>query len=124
MNKKIKNIIFNLVGAISLLIGIIGIFLPLLPTTPFLLLSAFLFSKGSNKFHSWLINHKYLGKPIKDWEKNKSISVQSKLLATATFVFSGLILFLKPKITIPLKMFFLIFAIFVLSYIWSRPRSK
>jgi uncharacterized protein len=45
-------------GCISLSLGIVGIFLPLLPTTPFLLLSAYCFLKSSKKMYSWLINHK------------------------------------------------------------------
>ncbi|MDR2823760.1 MAG: YbaN family protein, partial [Prevotellaceae bacterium] len=49
-------------GVISLAWGVLGIFLPLLPTTPFLLLSAFLFARSSEKLHSWLLNHKILGK--------------------------------------------------------------
>ncbi|MDR2840025.1 MAG: YbaN family protein, partial [Paludibacter sp.] len=54
-------LLFIILGLISLALGIIGIFLPLLPTTPFLLLSAALFARGSQRLYNWLINHRVLG---------------------------------------------------------------
>ena len=68
-------------GLISLSLGIIGIFLPLLPTTPFLLLSAFLFAKSSEKLYNWLLSHKILGSIITNFRDNKSISLKAKILS-------------------------------------------
>ncbi len=68
-------------GWLSLILGIIGIFLPLLPTTPFLLLSASLFAKSSKKFYNWLINHKYLGCYIRQFIEDKSISLRTKIIS-------------------------------------------
>ncbi|MBN1462557.1 MAG: YbaN family protein [Paludibacteraceae bacterium] len=68
-------------GCLSLILGIIGIFLPLLPTTPFLLLSASLFAKSSKKFYNWLINHKYLGSYIRQFKEDKSISLHTKIIS-------------------------------------------
>lgn len=68
-------------GWLSLILGIIGIFLPLLPTTPFLLLSASLFAKSSKKFYNWLINHKYLGSYIRQFKEDKSISLRTKIIS-------------------------------------------
>ena len=64
---KLKKTITIILGFISIFLGVIGILLPILPTTPFILLSGYLFSKSSTKFHNWLINHKYLGKYIKNY---------------------------------------------------------
>jgi len=84
----------------SLIVGVIGIFVPLLPTTPFLILAAFCFDKSSKKFHSWLLNHKYLGPPIQDWQKKHVIRVPYKLLATFIMLVSWIVV--MQKTTVPL----------------------
>lgn len=68
-------------GLISLSLGILGVLLPLLPTTPFVLLSAGLFAKGSTRLHHWLLNHKMFGKLIKDFHENKTIPLHAKIIA-------------------------------------------
>lgn len=68
-------------GGISLILAIAGIFLPLLPTTPFLLLSAFLFAKSSDKLYNWLLEHKYFGSYIQDFRIHKSISIKAKAIS-------------------------------------------
>ncbi len=65
-------------GITALAIGVLGIFLPLLPTTPFLLLAAFCFSRGSRRLHNWLLNHKLLGPPIRDWNRWGAIAPGAK----------------------------------------------
>ncbi|MCS7486510.1 MULTISPECIES: YbaN family protein [Marinomonas] len=68
-----KRILYLLLGWFSLISGIIGIFLPLLPTTPFVLLAAWCFSKSSKRFHSWLLNHKFFGPIVHDWQSSDGI---------------------------------------------------
>lgn len=68
-------------GITFLVVGIIGVFLPLLPTTPFLLLAAVCFSRSSSKFHNWLLSHKHFGPPIKDWNEHGVIGKRAKFLA-------------------------------------------
>lgn len=68
-------------GALSLVLGIIGIFLPLLPTTPFILLAAACFARGSEKFHHWLITHERFGPLVRDWQAHRSIPFRAKCLA-------------------------------------------
>jgi uncharacterized membrane protein YbaN (DUF454 family) len=72
-------ILYTILGLISLILGIIGIFLPVLPTTPFLLLSAGLFFRGSEKLYNWLMNHKHLGPYIRNFRENKSIPLRAKI---------------------------------------------
>lgn len=86
MNKIIKqpkNLIIKyllaFLGLISLILGVLGIFIPILPTTPFLLLSAALFMKSSTRLYNWLMNHKYLGKHLQNYINHKTISFRSKI---------------------------------------------
>lgn len=76
----IKKYIFITIGFISLGLGIIGIVLPVLPTTPFLLLSAYLFSKSSEKFYNFLITNKVFGKYIRDYREKKGITLKNKII--------------------------------------------
>ncbi len=73
--------IYSLLGILSLALGILGIFLPLLPTTPFLLLSATLFAKSSERLYNWLLNHKIFGKIIRTYREGKPIPLKIKLTA-------------------------------------------
>jgi uncharacterized protein len=68
-------------GTISLMLGVLGIPLPLLPTTPFLLLSAWCYARSSRKFYFWLMNHKYLGEHLRLYRLNKGIRLKIKVTA-------------------------------------------
>lgn len=73
--------LFIIFGVISLALGVVGIFLPLLPTTPFLLLSATLFMHSSPRMYLWLINNRYLGEYIRNYRENKAIPLHAKISA-------------------------------------------
>lgn len=82
MNKIKKYLLISL-GFIFLGLGILGIFLPLIPTTPFVLLSVSCFYKSSQRFHSWLLNHKVFGKIIRNY-KEKKIEPKTKWFTLIT----------------------------------------
>ena len=88
----IKKYLFIGLGSFFVCLGFIGIIIPGIPTTPFLLLSAWFFSKSSSFLENWLINHKLFGPLIRDWNEHKSISRKSKIVAVIiiipTFAFS------------------------------------
>ena len=75
-----KKAIFVAAGTISLGLGILGVFLPVLPTTPFLLLSAACYYKGSERLHRWLLNNKWFGSYIRNYKEGKGISQMGKTL--------------------------------------------
>lgn len=66
-------LLFALLGSISLGLGVLGAFLPVLPTTPFVLLSAFLFGKSSPRVHRWLVHHPWFGGMIRDWQAHRGL---------------------------------------------------
>ena len=75
--------ILTILGLISLGLGILGAFLPVLPTTPLLLLSAALFLRGNRRLYDWLMNHPKLGVYISNFMKHKAIPLRVKIVAVA-----------------------------------------
>jgi len=76
-----------------LALALIGIFLPGLPTVPFLLLTAWFASRGSERLHKWLYDHPHIGKLLIDWETKKAISRSSKLVAVLMLIISWMIMY-------------------------------
>lgn len=120
MLKKTGKLFYVLLGFLTLLLGVLGIFLPILPTTPFLLLSAFLFSKGSDRLHKWLLGLPKIGHIIKNWEDHKVISPRAKTMATLliTTLFSYTLIFVKVALWI--KIIVSISGICVIAFILTR----
>lgn len=78
--------LYFLLGLIAVMLGIIGAFLPLMPTTIFLILAAFCFSRSSERLQAWLHGHPRFGPPILDWEREGAISRRSKIAACCGMV--------------------------------------
>lgn len=96
---KSKKILFVVLGFLSLGLGILGIFIPVLPTTPFLLLSAYLFAKSSEKLYNWLLSTKNFGKIIKDYRERKGVSLGIKIYSLSLLwltILASVIFFLSP----------------------------
>jgi len=70
-------------GTIALALGIVGIFLPGLPTTPFLLLSAWCYARSSPRLYTWLMQHPVLGTYIRDYLERRGVPLRAKILALA-----------------------------------------
>ena len=75
-------------GSVALALGVAGIFLPVLPTTPFILLAASCYAKGSPRFHGWLLRHRLFGPLVKDWQTHRSIPLRIKWLAIGSMAVS------------------------------------
>lgn len=73
---------------LSFVIGFIGAFLPILPTTPFLILAAFLFSKSSPRFHTWIMGLPVAGDAVRDWQRNRVINLRAKFLCGSMILLS------------------------------------
>jgi len=82
-----------------LALGVIGVVLPGLPTTPFILLAAWAAARGSKRLHDWLHAHRSFGPMIRDWEANGAVSRRAKWAATITMIVCAVIMFATaPKI--------------------------
>ncbi|WP_431102496.1 YbaN family protein [Roseateles noduli] len=78
-------------GALSLVLGVIGIFLPLLPTTPFVLLAAFCFARGSARCEAWLVDHPRFGPMIVQWRATRAVPLRAKQAAWVMMTISSII---------------------------------
>jgi len=75
-----------LIGLVALALGAIGIALPLLPTTPFVLLAAFAFAQSSAKLHQWLLDHNVFGPLIDNWHRYGAISRRAKVVSVVSMI--------------------------------------
>lgn len=73
-----------LLGSVSVALGVVGIFVPGLPTTPFLLIAAACYVRSSERLYHWLLNHKVLGKFVRDYQRDKAMPLRSKIVALAS----------------------------------------
>ena len=88
-----------IIGSFFTGLGILGIFLPLLPTTPFLLLAAACYIRSSERFYNWLMNNKWLGRYIKNYLEGKGVSLNSKILSISLLLITiGYSVFFVVKI--------------------------
>jgi hypothetical protein len=78
--QKLKRKLLIIAGTLSTGIGIVGIFVPILPTTPFLLLAATCYARSSRRLYDWLLNNRYLGGYIKNYIQKKGVPLKIKVL--------------------------------------------
>lgn len=97
-------IMLIVLGSIALVLGIIGIFLPLLPTTPFLLLAAALYFRSSPRLYEWLLSQKRLGPYIRNFREHKAIPLRAKTISVSmvwlTLLYCAYILHEQPWLSI------------------------
>lgn len=126
VKSKILRIFLFSCGAFSLVLGVIGIFMPILPTTPFVLLSAWCFLKSSPKAHQWIYRQPILGDALRNWEETRSISRRTKLLAVTMILVSVISIWIKVQM-LWLKVGVTLLLCFVMVFIVRRseiPRGK
>ncbi|MEX0971447.1 MAG: YbaN family protein [Paracoccaceae bacterium] len=121
--KPVHRGVWLAIGLCFTALGLIGAVLPILPTAPFLIVAAFAFSRSSKRFHHWLINHRVLGPPIKDWQEHRAISRQAKWIATLSMAAGiGISRF------VGLSWIFIAIQIVAIAiacvFIWTRPDAK
>lgn len=114
-----KRFLFRVAGMLAVILGVIGMVLPLLPTVPFMILAAYFFGRSSPAFERRLLEHRMFGPHIRAWRDRRAIARAGKYGATGAFVASalgGLWLLDGPARFAPLAV-----AVVGIALIWSRP---
>jgi len=98
MHRAVLRWVLFIVGWLCVVLGAIGVVLPVLPTTPFLLLAAACFDRSSPRFHRWLLSTKLFGPLIENWQRERYIEKRSKRVAlvVVAVTFSSSILIVEP----------------------------
>lgn len=105
----------------SLVLGAVGVVLPLLPTVPFMILAAYCFGRSDPRIERWLLDHRHFGPSIRRWRESGAISRRGKVAATVAFMASiALALVLSP---FPWSLIPVAAALIAGSWIWSRPEA-
>jgi uncharacterized membrane protein YbaN (DUF454 family) len=91
-----------LAGLLMTALGIVGAFLPLLPTTPFLLVAVWCFSRSSPRLEQWLLNHRTLGPPLRNWQREGAIAGRAKIIAISLIVASYGFFYYRTQPSLPL----------------------
>ena len=111
-------------GWLCVVLGLVGVFLPVLPTTPFLLLAAAAFSKSSHSLSNWLYQHERFGPLLQAWEQYRIIPLRAKVLATVMIMASLGYLWLLAPIGIGVRLGVTLTVSMTLAYIWSKPNRR
>lgn len=119
-----KKIFLLTIGFITMGLGFLGVFLPLLPTTPFLLISLACFMKSSDRMHQYVMTNKYLAPYVMDYTSSDGIPKRAKiraiLLIWITISFTAFVVIDK----VPLRVMLFVIAISVTTYIWTRKTAE
>lgn len=118
-----KRNIYLVLGYFSVLLGVIGVVLPVIPTVPFAILAAFFFSKSSKRMHDWVLNLPHIGQHVRDWDENGVIGPKAKLLCVVGIAaFLGSSIYFAPYLY--LKIALVVIGLSVLTFVLSRPSVK
>ncbi len=120
--KGLLRLMYLSIGCIFTALAIFGAYTPLVPAIPFALVAAWCFKQSSPRLHTWLRNLKFIGPMLRDWEDHKRISLRSKKIALASIVL-GFSYSIYTVNTLTLKLFLVILAIAVSTFILTR-KSK
>ena len=115
--------VYLLIGFISLILGIIGAFLPILPTVPFILLAAYCFARGYPPLYHWLRDRSVFAHSLQDWERERAISRASKRKSLLMMAIGfALALYAAPAVW--LKIMLLLIGVSVATFIATRPEPS
>jgi hypothetical protein len=118
---------YLILGHVSVVLAILGIALPVLPTTPFAILAAYLYSHSSPKMHKWILSTPILGKAVLDWEREKMIRPRAKFTCTVLIILTISSSIYFGNLGLPLQILLIIIALSVITFVLTRnsyPSSK
>lgn len=107
------------IAGTSLALAALGVFLPVLPVTPFVLAAAYAAAKGSPRLHAWILRHRIFGPVVRDWQAGGTVARRTKVVAVATMLASAVILALAAPPLVAGTAVVIMMA--VGSWLWRRP---
>lgn len=113
--------VYIVIGCLAVALGVVGIFLPLLPTTPFLLLATWAFARSSPRLETWLATHPRLGPPLAAWRERGAIPARAKMIAIPTMAASLVYVLLVPSIPVYGKVAAALLLASCATFILTRP---
>lgn len=124
MRKHIKKFLLITIGLTSIILGLLGAVLPVLPTTPFLILALACFANSSPRFHRLLLNNRWFGSALQQWEENRSISRKAKIKAICLIILSFSLSITVLQGRLQLQLGLLALAIVLLTYLWRLKEAQ
>lgn len=121
VRSKVLRLLLVVVGSLSVALGFIGVFLPILPTTPFLLLAAACYARASPRFYRWLMTNRWFGTYLRDWREGRGVPLRAKVVAVVSIVltFGISIGFFVPLL--PIKFLLVVIGVGVVTHILRLP---
>ena len=118
----LRMLAWRLLALSSLLLGLIGVLLPGLPTVPFLLLSGWSAGKGWPQFEAWLLAHPRLGPPVRDWRAHGAVPRRAKWLASLMMALSAIVLWCSAA-PLWVQLAVTLLLVCVAGWLWRRPET-
>jgi len=116
-------LVFLVFAYFFLVLAVIGVLVPGIPTVPFLLLTAWFSARGSQRLHRWLYEHPYFGKLLIDWETQGAISRRTKIVTVAMLMVSWAVMYQKVEAAWLLAVVTVLFLAFI-AFLVSRPEPR
>lgn len=120
-----QKLLLKICGILALIAGIIGFALPVMPTTPFVILASWCFARSSPRFHQYLLNHKHFGEALQRWENHRQISRKAKWLSSSMMCLS----IVSCSILLGVKFWWIsasvaLICVAVIYYLWQLPEYQ
>jgi len=119
----VKRSVFFAAGSLLVAVGFVGAFLPLLPTTPFLILAAACFARSSPRLENWLLNHRQFGPMLRAWREHGAIPVKAKILACLGMSIGYALFWWGHAPSLPLALAVAAVMVSAAAFVLSRPSA-
>ena len=124
MTEGLKRTLFIISGGVFFIVGLIGVFLPVLPTTPFMILAAGCFAESSPRFHRMLLNNRWFGEELRQWENSRTMKRATKKRATGLIILTFSITMTILWDRLLWQLILLTIAVILLFFLWRVPEHS